>query len=165
KVFLTYSSDCASEVGRLIDFLTWHGFQAAIDIFDGPISCMDKHLMDVSSYCYLTWEDRNCRFCYYCFNQPSTLIIIAISPKYKEDVEGAGLDANSLRTKYIYTTMQNQFIHQGSLNFRFIPVCFPNASQKHVPGWLQNTHVYQWPEEMEDLLLGLRRMEKYSPPP
>lgn len=37
--------------------------------------------------------------------------------------------------------------------------------QKHVPGWLQNTHVYQWPEEMEDLLLGLSRMEKYTPPP
>lgn len=38
------------------------------------------------------------------FNQPSTLIIIAISPKYKEVVEGAKMDAHSLHTRYIYTT-------------------------------------------------------------
>lgn len=37
--------------------------------------------------------------------------------------------------------------------------------QKHVPSWLQNTRVYQWPRDMEDLLLGLLRVEKYAPPP
>lgn len=37
--------------------------------------------------------------------------------------------------------------------------------QKHVPCWLQNTRVYLWPQEMEDLLLGLLRAEKYAPPP
>lgn len=37
--------------------------------------------------------------------------------------------------------------------------------QKHIPSWLQNTHVYQWPQEMKDLLLGLLRVEKYAPPP
>lgn len=37
--------------------------------------------------------------------------------------------------------------------------------QKHVPSWLQNTRVYLWPQEMEDLLLGLLRAEKYAPPP
>lgn len=36
--------------------------------------------------------------------------------------------------------------------------------QKHIPSWLQNTRVYLWPQEMEDLLLGLLRREKYTPP-
>ncbi|XP_029688547.1 adapter protein CIKS-like isoform X3 [Takifugu rubripes] len=143
KVFVTYSSDSAIEVVPFMDFLTQHGFRAAMDIWDSPISRPDGYLLD----------------------QPSALIIIAISPNYKADVEGARMDTQSPHTRYIYTMMQNQFIQQGSLNFRFIPVCFLNSSQKHVPSWLQNTRVYLWPQEMEDLLLGLFRAEKYAPPP
>lgn len=38
-----------------------------------------------------------------CFYQPSTLIVIAISPKYKADIEGSVVDNHSLHTRYIYT--------------------------------------------------------------
>ncbi|XP_031703383.1 adapter protein CIKS-like isoform X3 [Anarrhichthys ocellatus] len=148
NVFITYSSDISSEIVLFGDFLTNQGFRPAIDIFDNPIRPMDIN----------KWNDGYLK-------DPSTMIIIAISPKYKADIEGSVVDSHGLHTKYIHSMMQNEFFHQGSLNFRFIPLLFLNASQKHVPCWLQNTCVYRWPQDTEDLLLRLLKEERYIPPP
>ncbi|XP_075873847.1 E3 ubiquitin ligase TRAF3IP2-like isoform X1 [Nelusetta ayraudi] len=148
NVFITYSSDISPEILPFTDFLTKRGFQPAVDILDDPVRSMDVN----------KWKDSH-------LMDPSTLIIIAISPQYKADIEGSVVDGRSVHTRYIYATMQNEFIQQGSLNYRFIPVLFLNASQKHVPRWLQNTRVYRWPQDTEDLLLRLLREEKYIPPP
>ncbi|XP_023256737.1 adapter protein CIKS-like isoform X1 [Seriola lalandi dorsalis] len=148
NIFITYSSDVCSEMVPFVDFLTKQGFRPAIDIFDNPIRRMDIN----------KWKDSYLK-------DPSNLIIIAISPKYKADIEGCVADSHALHNKYVHSMMQSEFIQQGSLNFRFIPVLFLNASQKHVPSWLQNTRIYCWPQDTEDLLLRLLREERYVPPP
>ncbi|KAJ0026744.1 hypothetical protein NQD34_017744 [Periophthalmus magnuspinnatus] len=146
-VFITYSIDTAKDMIPFTKFLLANGFQPAIDIFDSPIRSMDT----------TKWMDRF-------LNDKSMLIIVVISPQYKEDVEGLGPDEHCLHTKYIHKQIQNEFIQQGCLNFRLVPVLFPGASMRHVPNWLQSTKLYRWPQDSSDLLLRLFRMERYIVP-
>ncbi|XP_018555239.1 E3 ubiquitin ligase TRAF3IP2 isoform X1 [Lates calcarifer] len=147
NVFITYSVDTAKDIIVFTKFLTDQGFKPAIDIFDNPIRRMG----------ITKWMDRY-------LNDKSVLIIVVISPKYKEDVEGDGDDDHGLHTKYIHNQIQNEFIQQGCLNFRLVPVLFPNATKRHVPNWLQSTRIYRWPQDTQDLLLRLLREERYIMP-
>ncbi|KAG8011059.1 Adapter protein CIKS [Nibea albiflora] len=147
NIFITYSEDTAGEIIAFSKFLTDQGFDLAIDIFDNPIRRL----------AVTKWMDRY-------LNDKSVLIIVVISPKYKEDVEGDGDDEHGLHTKYIHNQIQNEFIQQGCLNFRLVPVLFPNATKRYVPNWLQNTRIYRWPQDTQDLLLRLFREERYIIP-
>ncbi|XP_034756896.1 adapter protein CIKS isoform X2 [Etheostoma cragini] len=147
KVFITYSMDAAKEIIPFAKFLIAQGFKPAIDIFNNPMQIMAIN----------KWMDRY-------LNDKSVLIIVVISPKYKEDVEGDGDDEHGLHTKYIHNQIQNEYIQQGCLNFRLVPVVFPNASKIHVPNWLRNTRIYHWPQDTQDLLLRLLREERYIIP-
>ncbi|XP_028995922.1 E3 ubiquitin ligase TRAF3IP2-like [Betta splendens] len=148
NIFVTYSSDASSEIVAFTHFLRSHGFRPAVDMYDTTLRPLDVN----------KWKDTY-------LNDPSVLVIAAISPQYKADVDGFAVDDHGLHTKYIHSMMQNEFIQQGSLNFRFIPVLFLDASQKHVPNWLQNTCVHRWPRDADTLLLRLLREERYVAPP
>ncbi|XP_077587713.1 E3 ubiquitin ligase TRAF3IP2-like [Stigmatopora nigra] len=148
NIFITYSSDLFYEMIGFVDVLSKHGFQATMDT-------VDRHLTNMN---IITGEDSFIK-------DPSTFIIVAISPRYKLDIERCVGNSCSLHTKSIHSMMQLEFIQQGSLNFRFIPVLFLDACQEDIPGWLQNTHVYRWPLNKDDLLLRLLKEERFIPPP
>ncbi|XP_034384328.1 adapter protein CIKS [Cyclopterus lumpus] len=147
NVFITYSVDTAEEILTFTKFLTDQGFNPAIDIFDNPIRRMGIN----------KWMDSF-------LNDKSVIIIVVISPRYRQDVEGDGDDEHGLHTKYIHNQIQHEFIQQGCLNFRLVPVLFPNAFKRHVPNWLQSTRIYHWPRDTQDLLLRLLREERYIIP-
>ncbi|KAI4786584.1 hypothetical protein KUCAC02_037022 [Chaenocephalus aceratus] len=157
RVFVTYEADNDKHVNEIINFvalLRHNGFDTHIDIFEQQFRSISK--IDFMER-YLS-EDIKKEY----------LIIIIISPKYYETVTssvgGLESDERTFNTVYIHKQLQNEFIQNGSKNFRFIPIVFPGAKKCHVPNWLQNTHVYEWPLHRDDILRRLMRIEKYNPP-
>lgn len=112
-----------------------------IDIFDNPIrrmgitKWMDRFLNDVS----LTIGAKSVYICH-CLHlhsiwqwedllQKSVLIIVVISPKYKEDVEGDGDDDDhGLHTKYIHNQVSITQPWRQTDNSRGRCVCFQHHS-------------------------------------
>ncbi|XP_063748051.1 E3 ubiquitin ligase TRAF3IP2-like [Eleginops maclovinus] len=154
RVFVTYEADNDKHVNEIINFvalLRHNGFDTHIDIFEQQFRSISK----------IDFMERY-------LSEKEYLIIIIISPKYYETVTSSmgGLenDERTFNTVYIHKQLQNEFIQNGSKNFRFIPIVFPGAKKCHVPNWLQNTHVYEWPLHRDDILRRLMRIEKYNPP-
>ncbi|XP_035612163.2 E3 ubiquitin ligase TRAF3IP2-like [Oncorhynchus keta] len=137
---------------NFVSLLRHNGFDTSVDVFE-------QQLISISAIDFMEKY----------INEKYYLIIIVISPKYHETVTGANIymekDERMLHTVYIYKQLQNEFIQNGCQNFRFIPILFPGAKKCHVPAWLQNTLVYTWPKDRDDILRRLMRVEKYNPPP
>lgn len=155
RVFVTYEADNERHLNEVINFvalLRHNGFDTHIDIFEQQFRSISK----------IDFMERY-------LSEKEYLIIIIISPKYYSTVtappEGHEQDERTFSTVYIHKQLQNEFIQNGSKNFRFIPILFPGAKRGHVPAWLQNTNIYSWPRDRDDILRRLMRVEKYNPPP
>ncbi|KAL2089499.1 hypothetical protein ACEWY4_014187 [Coilia grayii] len=154
KVFVTYETDNDEHVKEVINFvalLRHNGFFTHIDMFEQQYRSINK----------IDFMERY-------ISEKDYLIIFVISPKYYQTVTNTAPymeDDETLNTVYIHKQLQNEFIQNGCKNFRFIPILFPGARKCHVPRWLQNTHIYSWPRDRDDILRRLMRMEKYNPPP
>ncbi|KAG1950154.1 E3 ubiquitin ligase TRAF3IP2 [Pimephales promelas] len=155
KVFVTYEADSEEHLKEIIKFVALlrnNGFDTHIDVFEqqlnsiSKIDCMERYL-----------------------NEKDYLIIIIISLRYYETISGIKInmdsDERTSNTVYIHKQLQSEFIQNGCRNYRFIPILFPGAKKSHVPTWLQNTHIYSWPTDRDDILRRLMRLEKYRPPP
>ncbi|XDV51159.1 hypothetical protein PO909_020086 [Leuciscus waleckii] len=155
KVFVTYEADSEEHLKEIIKFVALlrnNGFDTHIDVFEqqlnsiSKIDCMERYL-----------------------NEKDYLIIIIISLRYYETISGINInmdsDERTSNTVYIHKQLQSEFIQNGCRNYRFIPILFPGAKKSYVPTWLQNTHVYSWPTDRDDILRRLMRLEKYKPPP
>ncbi|KAK2874676.1 hypothetical protein QQF64_003364 [Cirrhinus molitorella] len=155
KVFVTYEADNEEHLKEIIKFVSLlrnNGFDTHIDVFEqqlnsiSKIDCMERYL-----------------------NEKDYLIIIIISLRYYETISGMNTsvegDERTTDTVYIHKQLQSEFIQNGCRNYRFIPILFPGAKKCYVPTWLQNTHVYSWPKDRDDILRRLMRVEKYNPPP
>ncbi|XP_051957746.1 E3 ubiquitin ligase TRAF3IP2 isoform X1 [Xyrauchen texanus] len=155
KVFVTYEADNEAHLKEVIKFVALlrnNGFDTHIDVFEqqlnsiSKIDCMERYL-----------------------NEKDYLIIIIISLRYYETITGIKMnmdnDERTTDTVYIHKQLQSEFIQNGCRNYRFIPILFPGAKKSYVPTWLQNTHIYSWPRDRDDILRRLMRVEKYNPPP
>ncbi|KAM9461354.1 E3 ubiquitin ligase TRAF3IP2 [Clarias gariepinus] len=155
KVFVTYEVDSEDHLKEIIKFVVLlrnNGFDTHIDVFEeqlysiSKIDCMERYL-----------------------NEKDYLIIMVISLKYFETVTGARVsvecDERTSNTVYIHKQLQSEFIQNGCRNFRVVPVLFPGAKKSYVPPWLQNTLMYSWPRDRDDILRRLMQVEKYNPPP
>ncbi|KAK7888767.1 hypothetical protein WMY93_024327 [Mugilogobius chulae] len=152
RVFVTYEADSDKHVNEVISFvalLRHNGFDTHIDIFEQQFRSISK----------IDFMERY-------LSEKEYLIIIIISPKYYSTVTATPTDheqdERTFNTVYIHKQLQNEFIQNGSKNFRFIPILFPGAKRCHVPAWLQNTNVYSWPRDRDDILRRLMRVEKYN---
>ena len=99
-------------------------------------------------------------------------ILLCISPKYKEFVSTKWKEDNAngnsqaqphhnrFHTRYIYDRARSEYIGNGSLNYRFLPVRFLNtgATMDHVPEFLHATLCYTYPDglDLRTFLLGVR---------
>uniref|UniRef100_H3C2A8 SEFIR domain-containing protein n=1 Tax=Tetraodon nigroviridis TaxID=99883 RepID=H3C2A8_TETNG len=154
RVFVTYEADNDKHVNDVINFaalLRHNGFDTHIDVFEqqlrsiSKIDFMERFLSEVRHAHVVRLTQKG--YADHHHHQP------ALPP---------GPRSHSLAC---LTQLQIEFIQNGSKNFRFIPILFPGATKGHVPSWLQNTHIYRWPRDQEDILRRLMRVEKYNPPP
>ncbi|CAK8676772.1 unnamed protein product [Clavelina lepadiformis] len=154
KVFITYANEDESHMRTIVQIsqtLLRNSIEVTVDVLE-----QKEKAESVSK-----WLDKNLQKC--------DFVLICVSPKYYEIVledepRQSDQQENNVNTRYIYRRIHNEYIHQGAINKRFIPVLVGTGKSSHVPGWLHDTKIFQWPDEYEDIIYRIFGQEKYIKP-
>nr|CAB3263044.1 uncharacterized protein LOC100187055 [Phallusia mammillata] len=156
-VFITYAGEVNNQrhirtVVQIAQTLAKNSIEISVDM-------LEENMRSMSISEWLEEKITRCDF-----------VLICISPGYKQMIDmedGNPIDyrEQTLNTKYIYRRIHNEYIRNGSKNYRFIPVLLSDGRREHIPHWLCDTKVYSWPKDYEDIIFRLYRMEKYVKPP
>ena len=161
RVLITYAQEDQYDKGHeatvdnIVKTLIKNGIEVSYDK-------LEQRQLDKSVSDWLDWSLENSNF-----------ILICISPSYLNVVNSATIDdamnlstKNGIRqTKYVYKRVQTEYIRNLSKNKRLLPVLVGKASEEHVPKWLGDTKIYEWPGNYKEIFYRLRNVEPYLAPP
>ena len=153
RVFITYANDGKKHVNRILKmayYLMQHNIDVAIDVAEQKLFSQDK----------MGWIERRFR--------GADKVTVVISPEYFRVIGGNEVSWNNvsqddfsphgLNTRYIHKLMQTEYLENRCRNNRFMPVVFTEsgANRQHVPQWLDNTLIYNWPRHDKSLIMHVK---------
>lgn len=156
KVLITYAdvlerSDGMRSIHSIHRFLMRNNVEAKVDFMEDIIRSMSNAV----------WVDTQLNEC--------DFVMICISPVYAQVVQDRLAEedkqrGNAQQAMYIYRQLHQEFIQNHARNFRFLPMLVDGGTLSNVPRWLKDTKIYRWPEDFEDIMYRILKINKYQKP-
>jgi len=160
KVFITYCdvNDSTSHVTKkqlqsIYKFLLNNGVRASVDF-------MHDLLRSMSNAQWLEDEIQECDFIMVCINSDYMSVVEERLPSNVQQRKRRHID----QCTYVYRQIHQEYISNRAKNYRFIPLLIGDGNYSHVPRWLKDTRVYKWPDDFEDLMYRIYKVQKYRTP-
>jgi len=101
--------------------------------------------------------------------EKSNFVLVCISPSYLKVVSSRCLEKSLTfsekdevhQAKYVYRRLQTEYIRAGSKNYRLLPILLSGTVEQHIPRWLLDTMIYEWPRNYKEIICRLYGVEPY----